>query len=177
MKKLIFFLGLALFLADTSIAQTKLDAWVGVWKGQLQIFSGEGKKQEIPMELHILPLDSGQRYIWKIIYDKSPRDYNLLPKEPLKGIYTLDENNGIQMDMTLLDNSFVSCFEVMDNLLISSYRLEGKQIVSEIFSFSKKNLSKTGNLPDKQIPEVISYPPTVLQKAVLMKSKTKKKKK
>ncbi|MCU0439237.1 MAG: hypothetical protein MUC49_15175 [Raineya sp.] len=151
---------------------TALDAWKGIWRGKLEIFTGEGKKQEIPMELHILPTDSIHKLTFKIIYDKSPRDYTLVVKDASKGLYFVDENNGIKMDMVLLNNTFVSCFEVMDNLLISSYRLENNQIVSEIFSCSKKQALKTGNMPEKDIPEVISYPPKVLQRAVLKKSKT-----
>ncbi|KOY85964.1 hypothetical protein AD998_07235 [bacterium 336/3] len=150
---------------------TALDAWKGIWKGKLEIFTGEGKKQEIPMELHILPTDSAHKFTFKIIYDKSPRDYTLVVKDATKGIYTLDENNGIKMDMVLLNNSFVSCFEVMDNILISSYRLENNQIISEIFSCSKKQALKTGNMPEKDIPEVISYPPKVLQRAILRNTK------
>jgi len=150
---------------------TALEAWKGVWKGKLEIFTGEGKKQEIPMELHILPADSAHKYTFKIVYDKSPRDYTLVIKDASKGLYTLDENNGIKMDMILLNNSFVSCFEVMDNILISSYRLENNQITSEIFSCSKKQALKTGNMPEKDIPEVISYPPKVLQRAILRNTK------
>lgn len=150
---------------------TALEAWKGVWKGKLEIFTGEGKKQEIPMELHILPTDSAHKYTFKIVYDKSPRDYTLVTKDASKGLYTLDENNGIKMDMILLNNNFVSCFEVMDNILISSYRLENQQIISEIFSCSKKQALKTGNMPEKDIPEVISYPPKVLQRAILRNTK------
>jgi len=164
--------------ANSLYAQNaSLAAWKGVWKGKLEIFSGEGKKQEIPMELHILPLDSTGKYTWKIIYDKSPRDYTLLAKDASKGLYSLDENNGIEMNMVLLDKNFVSCFEVMDNILISSYRLENNQIVSEIFSCSKKQAVKTGNMPEKEIPEVISYPPKILQRAVLVQDQPQKKKK
>jgi hypothetical protein len=158
-----------LHIFATSSAQNSdpLQAWLGIWKGKLQIFAPEGKKQEIPMELHILSTDTIGRYTWKIVYDKSDRNYTLIAKDAAKGLYVIDENNGIILENQLFDNTFFSGFEVMENLLACSYRLEGKQLIFEIFSMNKKKVQKTGNIPDKEIPEVLAFPSQVMQRAVL----------
>jgi len=62
----------------------------------------------------------------------------------------------------------------MDNLLACSYRLEQKQLIFEIFSMPKKKAQKTGNIPEKEIPEVIAYPSQVMQRAVLAKASKQK---
>ena len=114
-----------------------------------------------------MPTDTVGRYSWKIIYDKSPRNYTLIGKDISKGLYVIDENNGIVLENRLFSNIFFSCFEVANNLLACSYRLENKQLVFEIFSMNKKVAQTTGNLPEKEIPEVIAYPSQVMQRATL----------
>ena len=170
----LFFIFLLLCFQGYSQNQEPLKQWLGIWKGNLSILTPEGKKQEIPMELHILPTDTTGKYTWKIIYDKSPRNYTLIARDTAKGLYVIDENNGIILENRLFGNTFFSCFEVMENLLACTYRLEGKQIIFEIFSMSKKKAKKTGNLPEKEIPEVIDYPSQTMQKATLRLSSKQK---
>ena len=170
---IIFFL-LTLSLQVFAQSQDPLQQWLGIWKGNLVIHSPEGKKQEIPMQLHILSTDTIGRYAWTIIYDKSPRNYTLIAKDAGKGLYVIDENNGIILENQLFANTFFSSFEVMDNLLTCSYRLEGEKIVFEIFSMNKKKALKTGNIPDKEIPEVTAYPSQVMQRAILTNTSKQK---
>lgn len=169
----IFFFFVA-FLQVSAQSQEPLKQWLGIWKGMLEIHTSEGKKQTIPMELHILATDTAGRYSWKIIYDKSPRNYTLIAKDVSKGLYVIDENNGIILENRLFSNTFFSCFEVMDNLLSCTYRLEKNRLVFEIFSINKKKSQKTGNLPEKEIPEVIDYPSQVMQRAILHKASKQK---
>lgn len=163
----LIFLLLIAFLQGSAQNQEPLKNWLGIWNGKLAIYTPEGKKQEIPMELHILPTDTAGRYSWKIIYDKSPRNYTLIAKDMTRGLYVIDENNGIILENQLFANTFFSCFEVMNNLLACSYSLEGKKLVFEIFSMNKKVAQTTGNLPEKEIPEVKAYPSQVMQRATL----------
>jgi len=71
--------------------------WKGKWAGELKIFSNEGLKQSLSMELHILPLDSSGNWSWTIIYGEDKvagkRDYVLQPKDVEKGIWQVDEQN------------------------------------------------------------------------------------
>lgn len=170
----VFFWWLAQCLPSFAQNQDPLQEWFGIWKGNLQIYTPEGKKQEIPMELHIFPTDTTGRYTWKILYDKSPRDYTLIAQDASKGLYLIDENNGIVLENQLFANTFFSCFEVMGNLLTSTYRLEGKELIFEIFSMKKNKSQKTGNIPEKEIPEVIAYPSQAMQKAILTNTSKQK---
>jgi len=37
-------------------------SWVGEWKGEVKIYNAKGVKQEVPMQLHVRPLDSLNHY-------------------------------------------------------------------------------------------------------------------
>ncbi len=148
-------------------------SWKGKWKGDLEIFSRKGKAQTIPMELHIFPLDSTDAWSWTIYYGEDKitgkRDYVLKPKDVEQGIYVVDEQNSILLDAYLFDGKLVERFEVMGSLLTTMTELRGDQLVWEIISGSTENLTSTGDTIDgtDTIPEVKSYPMTVMQRAYL----------
>ena len=149
------------------------ESWKGKWRGDLEIFSRKGKVQTIPMELHILPLDSAEAWSWTIYYGEDKvagkRDYILKPKDVEQGIYVVDEQNSILLDAYLFDGKLVERFEVMGSLLTTMTELRGDQLVWEIISGSTENLTSTGDTIDgtDTIPEVKSYPMMVMQRAYL----------
>ena len=65
-------------------------SWEGKWSGTLGIFRDTGKVQELPMELHILPIDSASNpsWTWTIIYGedkaKGKRPYELITLDAAK---------------------------------------------------------------------------------------------
>ena len=177
----LFFVVLILYSCNVSKSISKVDSfqfpqsWEGKWKGDLEIFSGKGKKQTLEMELHILPIDSIGAWSWTIIYgtdkEKGKRSYILKPKDVENGIYAVDEQNSIVLDAYLLDKKLVERFEVMNNLLITSTELRGDVLVWEILVGSLNNLSVTGDtiVGKDTIPQVKGYPVTILQRAYLKK--------
>lgn len=143
--------------------------WVGEWAGMLQIDVPQGRKQRVPMELHIAPLDSAGAYTWVIVYgtDKDERSYTLLPKDPAKGLYEINENNGIVLNNYLIGNELLCRFSVMGNLLLSSYERPHEGIVFNIISGKSEPQAKTGGVGD--VPVVDNYWLTVRQRALLEK--------
>jgi len=153
------------------------DDWKGKWVGELKIFSNDGFKQKLPMELHILPVDTSDAWSWTIYYGEDKvagkRDYFLIPKDTAKGIWQVDEQNSILLDAYLFDGKLFERFEVMGNLLTTTTELRGDNLVWEIISGSLENTISTGNAIDGRdtIPEVKSYPISVMQRAFLSKIK------
>ncbi len=145
--------------------------WVGKWAGNLDIYSLEGKQQEVPMELHILPRDSC--YTYTIIYGEDrevgKRDYLLKPVKPERGWYKIDEQNTIEMDAYLLNGKLYSRFEVMGNLLLSTAEVENGIMTYEIISGKLEPARTTGNatFEGEDIPEVKAFPIQVRQVAYL----------
>jgi len=151
------------------------DDWLGYWKGDLNIYGSSGLKQTIPMALDNSITETEGVYTWAIIYGqdtvKGRRDYVLKEYDKDKGHYIVDEQNGILLDAYLIDNELVSIFDVMDNTLISTYKIEGDKMIFEIMMNKSAATNTTGDtiIGTDTIPPVNSYRPTVRQKARLSK--------
>ena len=148
-------------------------SWTGKWKGNLKIYNADGLAQSVPMELHILPVDSAGIYTWTIIYGPDPeagkRPYLLKPVNPEKGIYSIDEQNTIVMENYLLGNKLFGRFEVMGSLLLSTVEKRGETLTYEIISGSTDPASNSGDteVNGEDIPPVKDFPVTVRQYAEL----------
>lgn len=172
MKNIFLFSALFL-LISTSFSQDKKanfpDDFLGVYKGTLLIDSPRGK-QEIPMEFHMVKTDSVHRFDYKLVYNGQPRNYTLVVKDKEKGIFEVDENNGIILPTKFASNILFSFFEVQGNLLSSRMAFSENQLDFEILFTAVKNKVKTGGV-SKEIPKVFGYPISVVQKAILVKEK------
>lgn len=152
-------------------------SWQGTYQGDLEIFSGKGLQQTIPMELDIQPIDSSDNWTWAITYgldkEKSRRGYELITVDSTTGQFQIDEKNSIVLDGQLMGNVFISRFEVMGNLLTSLYEKQDSTIFFTILMGKVDNKKETGGgiINGDTIPVVYSYQPGVLQKARLEKIK------
>lgn len=152
------------------------DAFLGVYKGTLKITSLKGD-YEIPMEFHLLKTDKSDSYEYTIVYDGKPRNYNLIVENKEKGVFNIDENNGIILPAFYNNNVLYSLFEVQQNFLSTRLDFSNKEnLVFEIlFSNVKKKVTTGGTLYDKdsvkitENPKVYGFPISVIQKAILKK--------
>ncbi|MCF2873555.1 MULTISPECIES: hypothetical protein [unclassified Tenacibaculum] len=146
--------------------------FIGIYKGKLQIDNPKGS-QEIDMEYHLLPTDSVGKFEYKLVYNGKARNYFLIEKNKEKGIYEVDENNGIILPTYLNSNTLHSFFEVQGSLLSSRTKFSKDQLEFEILFTKLKNKVKSGGTSE-EVPEVFGYPITVFQKAILYKQDTLK---
>ena len=172
MKKTILFLCFSL-LIQFSFAQEKTTSFpenaVGIYKGSLHINSPRGT-QKIPMEFHMKKTDSLHKFTYVLLYNGSPRNYTLVVKDKEKGLYEVDENNGIVLPAKFANNTLYSFFEVQGNLLSSRMHFTNDGLDFEILFTATKNKTTTGGV-SKDIPKVFGYPISVVQKAILKKEK------
>ncbi len=164
--------------SSTSVIQDTIpfpQSWEGKWTGTLEVFNLLGKQRELPMELHILPMDTSENHTFHIIYGEDKveglRPYELVTVNPDKGMYAIDEKNSIQMEAYLIDNTLLQRFDVEGTMLLTSTEKRGDKLVWSIISGPLKVMSTTGNetVDDEEIPEVKAYPLVVMQKAILTK--------
>ncbi len=145
--------------------------YLGIYKGVLHINSERGK-QDIPMEFHLTATDSIGKYNYILVYgageNRQERNYTLLEKDAEKGIYVVDENNGIILDDKVIDNRMYALFEVNGNILTTFITFEKDHMVFEIV-FAPKDKKNTTNAENEEKTEVISYLITTVQRAVLQK--------
>ncbi|SNR17223.1 hypothetical protein [Tenacibaculum jejuense] len=169
MKKITCFL---IFLSSLIVfAQEKVEnfphSFLGKYKGTLEITSKRGT-QKIPMEFHLTKTEKDSVFNYVIVYDKSPRNYFLKIVDQEKGIYDIDENNGIILPASFHKNVLHSFFEVQGNFLSTRLAFDTKQLEFEILFTRLENKTTTGGI-SKEIPEVFGYPIGVFQKAILVK--------
>ena len=185
MKKLFFLLSILLLACtvkkplavSTQKEGTFPASWVGNWKGTLNIYSVKGLSQSIPMEVEIAKIDTSEnRYTWALIYGedkvKGRRAYELVVKDPAKGLYVNDEKNTIAMESYLIAGKLYCYFSVEGNFLTSTMEKQnGNTMLFEITSGSDKPVSSTGNqiFQGDTIPVVKTFPIRVVQKAILKK--------
>lgn len=176
MKKLVLFSYLA-FLIQLGFSQQKISNFpenaLGVYKGTLEINSTRGN-QKIPMEFHLKKTDSIHKFDYILIYNGSPRNYTLVVKDLEKGLFEVDENNGIILPTKYFDKTLYSFFEVQGNFLSSRLQFKKGTLDFEILFTATKNKIKTGGSPkaggkSKKIPKVFGYPISIVQKAILKK--------
>ena len=147
------------------------DDFFGIYTGHLEIRSSGGN-QSLEMEFHMLPTDTLGKYQYKLVYivkgDRQERSYFLLEKNKEAGEYVVDENNGIILHDKVIDNKMYALFEVGDNLLTTFITFEKTQMIFEIAvtNTTKKQITYADN---EEKTEVISYPISTVQRAVLQK--------
>ncbi len=148
---------------------------VGIYKGDLQIFSKRGV-QKIKMELHIKATKEKEKFNWMIVYiadgKRQERKYSIIKNEE-KGEFTIDENNGILLPATFAGGKLTSIYEVQSNLIYSAYTFSKNQMIFEITMVRTANKKQTGGIVEKRILVVTTYPIGVVQKAILKKQPQK----
>ncbi len=147
------------------------ESYFGNYTGNLVINSNKGINN-YPMEFHLRPTDSSEIFEYVIVYGKGEqrqeRNYTLKTKDVEKGLYTLDENNGILLDCKVIGNKIYFLFEVSDNLLSTFITFNTNDLIFEIIATNTKQKMVSGG-QDEDTPEVFSYPINVVQRALLIK--------
>lgn len=173
MKKIILIV-ILICIAQSAYSQTGFnpEEWYGEWKGKLEILkAGIPDLQDVNMELHISKTSSKDTTNIVIIYKSGTinqeRNYNLIAQDAERGLFKLDENNGIILDMNYFGTGLYSTFEVQGILITSAYVLsEGAihfSVVSSNFLSPTESKSKEDNMTVK------SFPVYALQKSILRK--------
>jgi len=173
MKAKLFF-SYFLFLITTIVSQDKPlnfpNDFLGSYKGTIVINNSKGR-QEIAMEFHLKKTTLANKYDYVIVYNKQPRNYTLIVTDKEKGIYNIDENNGIILPAKLHNNILYSLFEVQGNFLSSRLAFHQNYLNFEILFSATKNKIVTGGDTSKKTPKVLGYPITTVQNATLLKNK------
>ncbi len=175
MKSISFLIAL-LCIIEVSLSQeisSKVfpDSYFGIYTGTLSINTEKGSTQ-VPMEFHLKATDSIGKYQYILVYGENEtrqvREYTLVEKNKKNGHYQIDENNGIILDTKWLNNKLYCLFEVNKNILTSFLIFHDDYIDFEIVFSNTENKNISGGT-EEEIPEVFSYPITVVQTASLKK--------
>ena len=131
------------------------------------------------MELHILPLDTVDRFSWTIIYgedkEAGARKYQLQVIDRAKGIYAVDELNSIVLESYYRPNKLFSRYLVGEIMILITNEVRGDTMTFEVVAGGSEPVSSTGDttliVDGESIPEVRTYPIGATQKATLTRKK------
>jgi hypothetical protein len=171
----LFFLGSQMLHAQKTDSLAFPASWAGVWAGTLDIFNGKGKVQSVSMEIELLKIDTSRqgRYTFGLVYgdrSKDYRPYELVPVDPAKGLWRVDEKNSIVMESYLYGPKLLCWFVVEGARVLCTYEKTGDNtMVFEVVSGKESAVSTTGSTKqgDEDIPEVKTFPFSAFQRAVL----------
>ena len=152
-------------------------SWAGNWTGTLSLYYPSGKTQSVAMTVEIHPIDTSKegRYTFGLVYGSKEQDwrpYELVPVNPAKGIWKVDEKNSIVMESFLCGPKLLCWFVVQNSRILCTYeKISDTEMIFEVCSGQEKAVSTTGNTKqgEEDIPEVLTYPVSVFQRAVLKK--------
>lgn len=127
------------------------------------------------MEIELLKMDTSRqgRYTFSLIYggrDKDYRHYELVPVDPAKGLWRVDEKNTIVMESYLYGPKLLCWFVVEGSRVLCTYeKTDSNTLIFEVISGRETPVSTTGNtkIDKEDIQEVKTFPVTVFQRAVL----------
>lgn len=148
------------------------DEYLGRWAGELIIYNAEGVAQEVPMQLHLEPVDDST-YTYTIIYgedlEAGTRPYLLKEVDRTKGHWYVDEQNTILLDGYYLGGVFYEPFAVGNSALTAMLEKRGDQLLYGITAGPREPVRTTGDqvYSSDTIPAVDSYRLNVYQRAVL----------
>jgi hypothetical protein len=144
--------------------------YVGTYVGNLNVADASGVLQNVPMELIIAPTEDPKKFSYTLAYiiskKRDERKYTLVIVDQAKGLYDLDENNGVVLRANYMRQTLFSTFEVNNRILNSSVEFKNDgRVFFNIIVTEKADPRTTGN---EKTP-VTSYNAIVIQKAALRK--------
>ena len=144
--------------------------YLGNYKGELKIYNPE-IVSKLDMELEISASDTpgNYNYILRYLSKEKPdiRTYNLIASDSTTNRFILDENNGIKIPTTYVDNTLQSFFQVEYSLLSTKISFQKDIAVFEISVANTKQTDSTATYDGEF--KVMGYPIGVYQKAFLKK--------
>lgn len=147
---------------------SKLVAWIGQWDGELSIKSAQ-KNQVIEMTLSIEQAEVPDTFTWKISYGspdgqqkKHVRNYLMRYDAESKTKWILDEQNGVELPVSMLGNQLLCRYSTSDLDMLTSYEIEHDTIRYQMTITSTSSQSVATGLSSN---EVISTQRSILSRS------------
>jgi len=167
-------------ISVTSLAQNFPEDWLGSYEGKMLIANLGRKTDTIDVAYEMTTLEPDSIWTYKMTfyseqYGTIIKDYKIVAKSKEdKNSYLLDENNGIVMEMTLMDGTFYGMYTVMDMMFITTMRYtDAGHIYYDLFAAPMENptVTSTNATEDETVIEATSYGTTLHQTALFIPTK------
>jgi hypothetical protein len=171
MKQLIFFL----LLPSLCFSQQFPDDYTGDYSGQMIISSLQGQRDTVEVDFTFKELIPDSSWTYTMVFRSSrygdiTKDYLLKKKATGQSMhFLLDEQNGIVMEMTYLNECLYGMYEVQEQFYISTLRIQENALLYDLMIAPKQNATQSVYSEDDTF-KVDSYKP-VMQQTVLLERK------
>lgn len=132
-------------------AQTFPDDWIGTYRGDMILGSLVRPNDTVSVEFDLQPIEADSSWSYKMTYNSKRfgvivKDYKIVAKRVgEKKQFFLDENNGIVMELSLMNGTFYGMYEVMDQMYISTMRKTDEGVYFDLFGASMENPTVTSS--------------------------------
>ena len=143
-------------------------SWSGHWAGPCTAWRPGKPPQSFRMELRIAPIEGSKRWTWEIVYEgekRQVRPYELVPVDPAKGHYLVDEKNSILLDTFVVNDIVCSRFWVGEARIDAQYELRGDEVLVTLVTHGAQPSRISGG--EGRVPSVASYSLRAVQRAAL----------
>lgn len=150
--------------------------WIGVYEGEMEWYSNGRLNAKIPLRVEVYKVDSLENtWGWRSTYDSTEavpyevvKDYLVIQKDTsIEHKYVMDEQNGILLDMNLIDNTFYTSFEVASNRILSTNKLIHDKLYHELIMSPVTKNRETFATEGQDTFFVDGMQEVVIQKAIL----------
>lgn len=129
----------------------------GDWEGTMYMYRQGALIDSVVVQFKVAPAQESGTWTWKTTYRSSTRplvkNYLLRVIDVEKGIYLIDEGDGVLLHAYQNGNKLYSVFETEGILLTSSYELLGKTLLFEVTS-GRELTDATGQVKSYSINHV-----------------------
>lgn len=120
---------------------------LGTWEGIMKIYKNNTLRDSVKVRFTAARTNFQGVYTWKTEYFSATtpmiKDYKLVVDDLDKGLYKIDEGNGVELIAYNVDNKLYSMFKVNDIWLTASTQLRDDKLIFEVTSGKQTNEVKS----------------------------------
>lgn len=157
-----------------SVAQLPKD-WNGVYKGTMFMLAENYKPDSVNLQITIAEQQTDSIWKFNMLYKSAKfkdieKDYIIVYSKS-KDRFFLDEQNGIVIDVTFLNNTLYEFYEVDNRFYAVTFKKTTEGLTFEIVGSATNPTMETGSHPDENniVYNVFSLKPSFVQSAILIK--------
>lgn len=148
--------------------------WVGQYSGNMYIDSKNHNRDTVEVDFGLMEMIEDSLWSYKMVFHSKKhgmilKDYLIHAKNKNEDTkYVLDEKNGVEIELVLMNNCFFGMYKINDVIYSSVLRRQEEGILFEIYTVNTEAAKySVVDLDQNEKLTVESYAPQVVQSAFL----------
>lgn len=172
MKRLLLIM---LLISSLGFSQDFPKDWIGNYKGEMVLAFSQRPNDTLDVEFIMQEKEKDSVWSYTMIYHSEKygditKDYLIRSKTiGDRKSFELDEQNGIVMELTFMNNCFYGMYQVMGDIYSSTMKHNGDHLYFDLYAVPVKDPRVSKIESDEQPIEAFSYKPKLSQSVRLYK--------